>query len=89
MRGLITEDRVVEAFEQMDVDHSGKITCENLQSLLGREFSPPEVCQMIAEMDATNKEDCMIPLEKLVSAFRNHTDAIAQKTLGEGMLVAK
>eukprot|EP00943_MAST-04B_sp_MAST-4B-sp1_P003108 g3108.t1 len=47
----LEDKRVVEAFNRLDVDHTGKITKENLKSLLGDDVTSGALDRMIAEAD--------------------------------------
>mmetsp|Transcript_9341 Transcript_9341/g.27977 ORF Transcript_9341/g.27977 Transcript_9341/m.27977 type:complete len:509 (-) Transcript_9341:44-1570(-) len=47
----VQEDELLDAFDRIDCDDSGKITKANLRSLLGKQFSPALVDEMIADAD--------------------------------------
>ena len=47
----LQEDALLDAFDRIDSDDSGFISFENLRDLLGRQFSPQLVQQMIADAD--------------------------------------
>lgn len=47
----LQEDALLDAFDRIDADDSGFISYENLRDLLGRQFSPSLVQQMIADAD--------------------------------------
>ena len=58
----LQEDALLDAFDRIDSDDSGFISFENLRDLLGRQFSPQLVQQMIA--DADFKENGVIDYEE-------------------------
>ena len=58
----LQEDALLDAFDRIDSDDSGYISFENLRDLLGRQFSPTLVQQMIA--DADFKENGVIDYEE-------------------------
>jgi calcium-dependent protein kinase len=47
----ITEDRIADAFEQIDISETGSITKEDLRLLLGKDFSSDYVENMIKQVD--------------------------------------
>ena len=47
----LEDDRVVDAFNKLDVDHSGKITRANLKTVLGDDLDDSAIDRMIAEAD--------------------------------------
>ena len=47
--GLISEERLAEAFDRLDGDDSGFISAENLTEILGDEISLEEIDEIIAE----------------------------------------
>jgi calcium-dependent protein kinase len=51
VQGRLLEQRIAEAFDQLDVDDSGYITRENLTHVLGKEATPAYVDQIMAELD--------------------------------------
>ena len=58
----LEDKRVVEAFNRLDVDHTGKITKDNLKSLLGDDVTNEALDRMIAEADFHH--DGMIDLDE-------------------------
>ena len=83
-RGNVTEEQAVEAFEQLDVDHSGTITVDNLRTMLGRDFEEEEAERIIDEIDITR--DGMVSMEEFIFAFRKNAGTVAQSTFVHGML---
>ncbi|KAJ1462743.1 kinase-like domain-containing protein [Pelagophyceae sp. CCMP2097] len=62
---VIQEDAFAEAFDRLDADDSGQITRANLREVLGSQFSPELVDEMIHDADfkgtgAINFEDFMV-----------------------------
>lgn len=51
--GAISEERLAEAFDRLDSDDSGFISAENLREILGADFPPEEVEEIIKEADLT------------------------------------
>jgi Ca2+-binding EF-hand superfamily protein len=52
-RGVISEERLAEAFDRIDSDDSGYITAANLKAILGDEFPDEEINAIIKEADLT------------------------------------
>ena len=50
----LNEDRVVDAFNKLDVDHSGVISRENIAEVLGNDLDSDAIDRMIAEADFHN-----------------------------------
>ena len=48
---LVQEDELADAFDRLDSDDSGQITKDNLRQLLGNQFSPALVEEMINDAD--------------------------------------
>ena len=46
-QGLVTQERLLEAFDRMDSDNSGRISKANLKELLGRDYDEELVKQML------------------------------------------
>ena len=49
--GLVTEDRLAEAFDRLDSDDSGYISFENLREILGEDVAEEYIDQIITEAD--------------------------------------
>ena len=49
--GLVTEDRLAEAFDRLDSDDSGFISFENLREILGEDVAEEYIDQIITEAD--------------------------------------
>ena len=47
----LEDDRVVDAFNKLDVDHSGQITRSNLKAVLGKDLDDEAINRIIAEAD--------------------------------------
>ena len=47
----LEDDRVVDAFNKLDVDHSGQITRANLKEILGNDLDNDAIDRIIAEAD--------------------------------------
>jgi len=65
---LVQEDQLVEAFDRLDADDSGYISRENLKEILGNQFSPQLVDEMIKEGDYKNTGH--IDLEEFIALMR-------------------
>ena len=50
----IEEERIAEAFDQLDEDNSGKISKQELLSFLGNDARVEEVDEMLTEWDEDN-----------------------------------
>ena len=74
-----------EAFDRLDVDHTGVITKENLRVVMGTDYDPAEVDAMIAEGDIVD-QDGEITYDEFAKLMRGD---LKQKKDGEqvsGML---
>ena len=67
----LEDKRVVEAFNRLDVDHTGKITRDNLKELLGEGVTEEALDRMIGEADFHN--DGMIDLDEFKRVMRGET----------------
>jgi len=67
----LEDKRVVEAFNRLDVDHTGKITKENLKTLLGDDVTSAALDRMIAEADFHH--DGMINLDEFRRMMKGET----------------
>ena len=70
--GLISEERLAEAFDRLDSDDSGFISAENLTEILGDEISQEEIDEIIAEADLT-KDNKVSYVEFLALWDKRHT----------------
>eukprot|EP01138_Halocafeteria_seosinensis_P004101 gb/GECG01004193.1/.p1 GENE.gb/GECG01004193.1/~~gb/GECG01004193.1/.p1 ORF type:complete len:681 (+),score=95.94 gb/GECG01004193.1/:1-2043(+) len=70
-RLYMREEYIHAAFYRLDVDHTGFISVENLNDILGDDFSPEKADQMIREAD--KKGDGQIDYEEFLALFRNET----------------
>ena len=86
-------NRLKAAFKKLDIDGSGKITKDNLREVLGREYEPEMVEQMIAEADIKDTGD--IDYEEFLAMFQRsmegknnaacgHSDAEATPAPADG-----
>jgi len=65
---IIQEDQLAEAFDRLDADDSGFISKENLRDILGNQFSPELVDEMIKEGDF--KQTGHIDFEEFMAFMR-------------------
>ena len=61
---FLREDRLRDAFNLLDDDSSGEISCNNLINLLGKEFTTTEIDSMIQVADA--KQNGVIDFEEFL-----------------------
>ena len=61
-QAFLEDDRVVDAFNKLDTDHTGEISRENLKVILGSELDDAAIDRMIAEADFHN--DGVISLDE-------------------------
>lgn len=73
--GIITERRIAEAFDRIDVDHSGYISRQDLKELLGKQNSRVVLDQLITEADTDG--DGKISYQEFFALFREHTRELA------------
>merc|ERR1712194_243010 len=69
----IEEDRIWDAFEQIDSDNTGFISKENLRDLLGKDYTEERVNRMFEELNLECKCD-KISFVEFSKAFRNDYD---------------
>ncbi|KAJ8600816.1 hypothetical protein CTAYLR_006417 [Chrysophaeum taylorii] len=74
---LVQEDMIVEAFDRLDADDSGFISKENLREILGNQFSPELVEEMIAEGDF--KKTGHVDFEEFLKLMRGKRDKIKKE----------
>lgn len=67
-RGNIEEEKIAEAFDRLDSDNTGYITAQNLCKLLGKDYSPEKVQDIIEHADVDH--DGRISYEDFVLGFR-------------------
>jgi len=72
-RFYMREGRIRAAFQKLDIDNSGYITAENLKDMLGDDFTPKRVQEMIAEADIGG--DGRIDYQEFLGLFREQTGA--------------
>lgn len=72
-RVKIEEDRLAEAFERMDKDSSGFINRNDLRHILGSEYTPGRVDQIMDQVDVNN--DGQISYEEFLSHFNEIVDS--------------
>mmetsp|Transcript_16724 Transcript_16724/g.31684 ORF Transcript_16724/g.31684 Transcript_16724/m.31684 type:complete len:679 (-) Transcript_16724:4023-6059(-) len=65
--GLVTEERIAEAFDRLDSDDSGYISLEDLREILGDDVPEEYIEQVIAEADF--KRDRMISYDQFLSLW--------------------
>ena len=78
----LQEDALLDAFDRIDSDDSGFISFENLRDLLGRQFSPTLVQQMIADYLFLDIGNNPFATEKR-SLRSNHADLNQNLTFSE------
>ena len=54
-QGLVTQERLLEAFDRMDSDNSGKISKANLKELLGSDYNEELVGSMLGELEGAEE----------------------------------
>ena len=72
-RYYMREGRIRAAFQKLDVDGSGYITPENLREILGDDFTPERVAEMIREADTLG--DGRISYQEFLALFREEAGA--------------
>lgn len=65
--GLVTEERIAEAFDRLDSDDSGYISLQDLREILGDDVPEEYIGQVIAEADM--KRDRMISYDEFLSLW--------------------
>jgi serine/threonine protein kinase len=65
--GLVTEERIAEAFDRLDSDDSGYISLEDLREIFGDDAPEEYIEQVIAEADI--KRDRMISYDEFLSLW--------------------
>jgi Ca2+-binding EF-hand superfamily protein len=78
-RGFLTEERVAEAFDRLDLDSSGAISVDDLHSILGRNFTEEYANEIIAQVDVDR--DGKLSYQEFLRVFRNDSDKLAEVTL--------
>uniref|UniRef100_A0A7S3K0F3 non-specific serine/threonine protein kinase n=1 Tax=Aureoumbra lagunensis TaxID=44058 RepID=A0A7S3K0F3_9STRA len=67
---LVQEDQLAEAFDRLDADESGSISRENLRDILGNQFTPQLVDEILSEVDMLNNNGGEISKETFMSLMR-------------------
>jgi EF-hand domain pair len=80
-RGHIEELRVAEAFDRLDADDSGYITKADLKSVMGNNFSPKRIEELMAEADSDH--DGKISYPEFLALFRQETHQLAIDVIRE------
>jgi EF-hand domain pair len=70
--GAISEERLAEAFDLLDSDDSGYISCENLLGLLGSDMTQAEIASIINEVDENG--DGQISYQEFLTLWDEHID---------------
>eukprot|EP00980_Cylindrotheca_fusiformis_P022242 scaffold9153_cov121-Cylindrotheca_fusiformis.AAC.6 len=78
----IEEERIAEAFDQLDADSSGKISKVELLSFLGKDAHVEEIDEILTEWD-TDK-DGMISFDEFKAMFRKNSSTRKQQLFGAG-----
>ena len=79
-RFYMREGRIRAAFQKLDIDNSGYITADNLKDMLGDDFTPKRVQEMIAEADIGG--DGRIDYQEFLGLFREQAGASASVLSG-------
>jgi EF-hand domain pair len=77
--GHIEEIRIAEAFDRLDVDHSGNITKSDLKTMLT--LSPEHIDELLA--DADTDKDGKISYPEFLALFRQQTHQMAKDVIRE------
>lgn len=64
----INEEKIIDAFEKIDVDNSGFISSENLKQLLGKKYTEERANQIFQELNVGDKKQ--ISREDFLKVFR-------------------
>lgn len=72
-KGDIADDKIVEVFNQFDVDRSGYITKENLRHVMGAEWSQEKIENMIDSVDVNH--DGKISFDEFQSIFKSQFES--------------
>mmetsp|Transcript_2510 Transcript_2510/g.3356 ORF Transcript_2510/g.3356 Transcript_2510/m.3356 type:complete len:114 (-) Transcript_2510:258-599(-) len=70
-QGRIDEERITEAFEVLDSDHSGEITRSNIQGILAQEgnhMSKSKIDNIFLELET--ERGCAVSKEEFLDLFR-------------------
>jgi len=78
-RGYLEEERIAEAFESIDRDHSGFIDKDELKEVLGESFTMEQIDDIIRAADKNN--DGRISYDEFFDVFRNQTMILASQVL--------
>lgn len=80
-QGAISEERLAEAFDRIDSDDSGYISAKNLRDMLGHEFPPDEIEDIIREADLTN--DGKISYAEFLALWEDQNEAKREQAMNE------
>lgn len=67
-KGFLEEEKLEEAFERMDAEHTGYITLKGLRTILGNSFDPSTVEQMLREVNPS--QSGMISYEEFLDIMQ-------------------
>jgi hypothetical protein len=84
-QGVISEERLAEAFDRIDSDDSGYISAENLAEMLGSDFPKEEIDAIIREAGLT--KDNQVSYAEFLALWETRHDqerADALRQLGDG-----
>jgi len=70
--GMVTEERIAEAFDRLDSDDSGYISYENLRELFGDDVPKEYIAQVIDEVDM--KEDHKISYDQFLAMWEGELE---------------
>mmetsp|Transcript_18327 Transcript_18327/g.24316 ORF Transcript_18327/g.24316 Transcript_18327/m.24316 type:complete len:540 (-) Transcript_18327:290-1909(-) len=79
--GRIEEDRLAEAFDKIDDDDTGYISGKNLKKLLGKDYTPEKVAEIMKEVD-TNK-DGKISFDEFLRGFREKNVSLRAEVIAD------
>ena len=68
--GCIQEDRIAEAFDRLDSEHTGFITRKNLEKIIGHDLTEEEYHDVVGDMD--ERGDGKINYTEFLHAFRSN-----------------
>jgi len=76
--GFLTEERVMEAFDDLDEDNSGVVSLENLRSIFGKDY---DKLASKVEINSTLGDDRQISKEELLRFIREEQDQLTKGAL--------
>jgi len=86
-QGHIEEQRLAEAFDQLDSDDTGYISKENMCSILGKNCSSKYVKELIASIDIDR--DGKISYDDFLNAFGQRKNQEIKKIYAESKIASK